>query len=334
MSLDAWILGAPLKVLRQEDHPYRETTLATLGRHELGLSRRQSTAAPPGCEIFLDGRSIYLPGAPAPDRAWFDLCRELGYEPVHHWDWDPALILFQQVLPALAADWHEPPLNLNAHGLPEGVLSLASLRQTFAEAVSDLRQDSLGPVGAKVAETFEWLPLRAVVFHDDAQLPLDFEGAGSCGRVSLWLGIHRDRAVALDGPTPFGPGLRRWAAAGSGDRAPGAACPRAAGPDPEPPKPSEAPLDPRPPPHPHPPGRLPAHLPRGHPLAPRPAGAAPGAHHRGCPPGESPHARAGRRHRGGPGHRALALLGARRNLRSKLSPRARACGSGAAPGPR
>lgn len=243
MSLDAWILGAPLKVLRQEDHPYRETTLATLGRHELGLSRRQSTAAPPGCEIFLDGRSIYLPGAPAPDRAWFDLCRELGYEPVHHWDWDPALILFQQVLPALAADWHEPPLNLNAHGLPEGVLSLASLRQTFAEAVSDLRQDSLGPVGAKVAETFEWLPLRAVVFHDDAQLPLDFEGAGSCGRVSLWLGIHRDRAVALDGPTPFGPGLRRWVAAGSGDLAPVEAFLRAAGLDPEPPKGFEAAFD-------------------------------------------------------------------------------------------
>jgi len=236
MSLDAWILGAPLKVLRQEDHPYRETTLATLGRHELGLSRRQAPGGQPGCEIFLDGRSIYLPGSPAPDRAWFDLCRELGYEPAHHWDWDPALILFQQVLPALAADWHEPPLVLDSQGLPEGVLSLASLRQTFAEAVSDLRRDSLGPVGAKVAETFEWLPLRAVVFHDDAQLPLDFEGAGCCGRVSLWLGIHRDRAVALDGPAPFGSGLRRWVAGGSGDLPPAEAFLRAAGLDPEPPK--------------------------------------------------------------------------------------------------
>ncbi|WP_257311991.1 hypothetical protein [Geothrix fuzhouensis] len=240
MSLDAWILGAPLKVLRQEDHPYHETTLATLGRHELGLSRRQGPTAQPGCEIFLDGRSIYLPGASAPDRAWFDLCRELGYEPARHWDWDPALILFQQVLPALAADWHEPPLALDAQGLPEGVLSLASLRQTFAEAVSELRQESLGPVGAKVAETFEWLPLRAVVFHDDAQLPLDFEGAGSCGRVSLWLGIHRDRAVALDGPAPFGPGLRRWVAGGAGDLPPAEAFLRAAGLDPEPPKGFEA----------------------------------------------------------------------------------------------
>jgi hypothetical protein len=236
MSLDAWILGAPLKVLRREDHPYRETTLATLGRHELGLSRRQTPAAQPGCEIFLDGRSIFLPGAPAPDRAWFDLCRELGYEPAHHWDWDPALILFQQVLPALAADWHEPPLDLDAQGLPEGVLSLAGLRQVFAEAVSGLRRDGLGPVGAKVAETFEWLPLRAVVFHDDAQLPLDFEGSGPCGRVSLWLGIHRDRAVALDGPAPAGPGQRRWVPGGSETLPPARAFLTAAGLDPEPPK--------------------------------------------------------------------------------------------------
>lgn len=236
MSLDAWILGAPLKVLRREDHPYRETTLATLGRHELGLSRRQTAAAQPGCEIFLDGRSIFLPGAPAPDRAWFDLCRELGYEPAHHWDWDPALILFQQVLPALAADWHEPPLDLDAQGLPVGVLSLAGLRQVFAEAVSDLRRGSLGPVGAKVAETFEWLPLRAVVFHDDAQLPLDFEGAGPCGRVSLWLGIHRDRAVALDGPAPGGTGQRRWVPGSSETLPPARAFLTAAGLDPEPPK--------------------------------------------------------------------------------------------------
>lgn len=240
MVMDAWILGAPLKVLREEDHPYRETTLATLGRHELGLSRRRAATTPPTCEIFLDGRSIYLPGAAAPDRAWFDLCRELGYEPARHWDWDPALILFQQVLPALAADWHEPPLALDAQGLPEGVLSLASLRQIFAEAVADLRRDSLGPVGAKVAETFEWLPLRAVVFHDDAQLPLDFEGAGCCGRVSLWLGIHRDRAVALDGPAPYGRGLRHWLAGGSGDLPPAEAFLRAAGLDPEPPKGFEA----------------------------------------------------------------------------------------------
>lgn len=236
MSLDAWILGAPLKVLRREDHPYHETTLATLGRHELGLCRRQSPSAHPGCEIFLDGRSIYLPGAPAPASPWFDLCRELGYEPAHHWDWDPALILFQQVVPVLAADWHEPPLSLDAQGLPEGVLSLAGLRQTFAEAVADLRRQHSGPVGAKVAETFEWLPLRAVVFHDDAQLPLDFEGLGPCGRVSLWLGIHRDRAVVLDGPAPAAGVNRRWVPEGHGEATPAGAFLRAAGLDPDPPK--------------------------------------------------------------------------------------------------
>jgi len=235
MALDAWILGAPLKVLRQEDHPYRATTLATLGRHELGLSRRE-TALGPSCEIFLDGRSIFLPGSPAPERAWFDLCRELGYEPARHWDWDPALILFQQVVPALAVDWHEPPLALNAQGLPDGVLSLAGLRQTFAEAVAGLRRRHLGPVDAKVTETFEWLPLRAVVFHDDAQLPLDFEGRGPCGRVSLWLGIHRDRPLVLEGQAPMGPASHRWMAEGLGDQVPAETFLVAAGLDPEPPK--------------------------------------------------------------------------------------------------
>jgi hypothetical protein len=235
MSLDGWILGAPLKVLRQEDHPYHETTLATLGHHELGLSRRENVDGV-GCELFLDGRSIFLPGAVVPGRPWFDLCRELGYEPARHWDWDPALILFQQVVPALAVDWHEPPMALNAQGLPEGVLSLAGLRQTFAEAVAELRQEHLDPVGAKVAETFEWLPLRAVVFHDDAQLPLDFEGIGPCGRVSLWLGIHRDHPVVLEGQSPAGPVPRKWVCEGHDDQPSSAAFLLAAGLDPELPK--------------------------------------------------------------------------------------------------
>ena len=234
MAMDAWILGAPLKVLRQEDHPYRETTLATLGRHELGLCRRE-TADGPSCELFLDGRSIFLPGSAAPERAWFDLCRELGYEPARHWDWDPALILFQQVVPALAADWHEPPMAMTPQGLPEGVLSLAGLRQVFAEAVAGLRKHHPGPVGAKVAETFEWLPLRAVVFHDDAQLPLDFEGTGPCGRVSLWLGIHHDRPVVMEGQSPAA-SPRRWTVEGLGGRLPSEAFLLAAGLGSEPPK--------------------------------------------------------------------------------------------------
>jgi hypothetical protein len=232
--MDAWILGAPLKVLQQEDHPYHETTLATLGRHELGLCRKE-TAAGPSCELFLDGRSIFLPGSAAPGRAWFEVCRELGYEPASHWDWDPALILFQQVVPALAADWHEPPMVLNAQGLPDGVLSLAGLRQTFAEAVAGLRRQRLGPVEAKVVETFEWLPLRAVVFHDDAQLPLDFEGSGPCGRVSLWLGIHHDRPVIIGGQSPA-PAARRWVAEELGSRPITEAFLQAAGLDPESPK--------------------------------------------------------------------------------------------------
>jgi hypothetical protein len=233
--MDAWILGAPLKVLRQEDHPYHETTLATLGRHELVLNRRESPCGL-GCEVFLDGRSVFLPGDPAPGRAWFELCRELGYEPARHWDWDPALILFQQVVPALSSDWHEPPLALDALGMAEGVLSLAGLRQSFAEAVAALRRRHQGPVGEKVAETFEWLPLRAVVFHDDAQLPLDFEGTGPYGRVSLWLGIHRDRPVVIEGQSPRGPETHRWTVEDRGEQPSAGTFLRAAGLDPEPPK--------------------------------------------------------------------------------------------------
>lgn len=237
MAMDAWILRAPLKVLRQEDHPYPETALATLGRHELGLCRRNADA---GFEIFLDGHSIFHPGAPAPAPAWFELCRELGYEPVRHWDWDPALILFHQVVPALATGWHEPPLALNDQGLPEGILTLAGLRQAFAEAVAGLRRAQTGPVDAKVAETFEWLPLRAVVFHDDAQLPLDFEGTGPSGRVSLLLGIHRDRPVIIEGLSA--PASRRWLVEDLHGRQNAAKYLAAAGLDPEPPKGFEAAL--------------------------------------------------------------------------------------------
>lgn len=241
MAMDAWILGAPLKVLQQDDHPYHETTLATLGRHELGLSRHENQGDA-SWELFLDGRSIFLPGAPVPGRAWFDLCRELGYEPARHWDWDPALILFQQVVPALAADWHVPPMVLDAQGLPNGVVSLAGLRQTFAEAVAGLRRDHRDPVGAKVAETFEWLPLRAVAFHDDAQLPLDFDGTGPCGRVSLWLGIHHDHPVVLEGQSPSGPESRQWVCESLSGRPSAEAFLLAAGLDPEPPKGFEAAL--------------------------------------------------------------------------------------------
>ena len=239
MVLDAWILGAPLKVQRREDHPYQETDLATLGRHELVLSRVRSPLGGPGCQIFLDGRGIYAPGDPAPGRPWFDLCRELGYEPSRHWDWDPALILFQQVVPALAAGWHEPPMPLDDQGVPEGVVCLATLRQAFAAAVAGLRQLSAGPVADKVAETFEWLPLRAVVFHDEAQPPLDFDGLGGpCGRISLWLGIHRDRAVLLGGEALAGQRGRHWLPESPGSDLP--AGPEdflaAAGLDPVPPK--------------------------------------------------------------------------------------------------
>ena len=193
MSTVAWILGTPLRVVRQSDQPYQESTLATLGRHEISLVRQGS-----GCAITLDGHPLYRPGATALDRAWFTLCRDLGYTPALHWDWDPALILFLQVVPALASDWHSPPLGLTPGGTPEGLPSLADLREAFADAVSGLHELGTGPVRARVVETFEWLPLRAVVFHDEARPPLGPEAAAPRGRVSLRLGIHRDQPLVLD----------------------------------------------------------------------------------------------------------------------------------------
>ena len=86
-----------------------------------------------------------------------------------------------------------------------------------------------------MAETFEWLPLRAVVFHDDAQLPLDFEGTGPCGGVSLWLGIHPDRPVILAGQSPSRT-AHRWVVKDLGDREASEAFLRAAGLDPVAPK--------------------------------------------------------------------------------------------------
>jgi len=101
--------------------------------------------------------------------------------------------------------------------------------------VAGLRREHPGPVGAKVAETFEWLPLRAVVFHDDAQLPLDFEGTGPCGRVSLWLGIHHDRPVVIGGQSPSS-APHRWVVEDLGEHPAAEAFLAAAGLGPEPPK--------------------------------------------------------------------------------------------------
>ena len=195
MSTVAWILGAPLRVVRQSAQPYHEATLATLGRHELGLARQGG-----GSAITLDGRPLYRPGATVLDRAWFTLCRDLGYTPALHWDWDPALILFQQVVPALASDWHSPPLSLKAGGTPEGIPSLADLREAFAEAVSSLHELGAGPARARVVEAFEWLPLRAVAFHGEARILAVPRARAPEGRVSLWLGIHRDQPLVLDLP--------------------------------------------------------------------------------------------------------------------------------------
>ncbi|HJW09454.1 MAG TPA: hypothetical protein VJ483_07435, partial [Holophagaceae bacterium] len=113
MTISSWILSDPLRVLDSEDHPYLETALATLGSHELALSyskAREAKEGRPEFKVFLDGELIYEMGDASPARAWFLLCRELGFDPARHWDWDPALILFQQVIPAMTQEWHEHDL--------------------------------------------------------------------------------------------------------------------------------------------------------------------------------------------------------------------------------
>ncbi len=154
-----WILNQPLNVQSSEDHPYLGIGLGTLGAHEV-VAHLQN----PGGQlrVFLDGEEVYAPGDPSPRRSWFNLCREMGYRAEEHWDWDPALILFRQVVPALSRAWEEAELPYGPAGVPEGVLCLGTLRMALEVWASHLHSDDDDPASALVARTFQHLPLRAV----------------------------------------------------------------------------------------------------------------------------------------------------------------------------
>ncbi len=216
MTTHGWVLKEPLKLLDSEDHPYLETALATLGHHELALTYSAAREGDPELKLFLDGRLAFELGMGSPDRAWFEVCRELGYDPHLHWDWDPALILFRQVLPAMAKEWHEHGLPFNQLGVPDGVICLATLQEAFEARVQLLRkrvEQHPDPAAQAVAECFERLPLRAVIFHDDPQRRVDFVGNAvdePYMGVFLYLGERRETAALISRATLQATGGMKW----------------------------------------------------------------------------------------------------------------------------
>lgn len=215
-SLGTWTLNQPLKVLESEDHPYLETALGTLGGHEVAVHLAPGDPArnlQVEFRVFLDGQEAFELGNATPGRGWFQLCQELGFQADAHWDWDPALILFQQVIPALARDWREVELPYNDAGVPEGVLCLGTLRRTWNERVRLLHTRPAAGAEGLVADLFQRLPLRAVILHDDPERRVDFVGnpldAPYLGEF-LHLGIDRTRAVNVSRVTLQGTGGMRW----------------------------------------------------------------------------------------------------------------------------
>ena len=132
---------------------------------------------------------------------------------MQHWDWDPALILFQQVLPAMAAQWRHVPLPYGPSGVPAGVTSLATLRMSLADWVARLQRPNPNPSDELMALLFGKLPLRAVILHDDLESRLDFVGnpldAPYMGEF-LYLGETRATAAVLSRMTFSGTGGMRW----------------------------------------------------------------------------------------------------------------------------
>lgn len=211
-----WLLKEPLKVLNCEDHPYLETALGTLGSHELAVhlspgDPERKVAAE--FRIFLDGAEIYELGQGAPAAPWFALCREQGFDAERQWDWDPTLILFQQVIPRLTQGWHEVALPYTDLGVPEGILCLATLRRAWQERASLLPHKGGDSSRALVSELFSLLPLRAVTFHDDPDRRVDYLGnpldAPYLGEY-LHLGAHPETAVTLCRMTLLGTGGMKW----------------------------------------------------------------------------------------------------------------------------
>ena len=171
MNENRWSLNEPLQLLASVDNPYLKSARGRLGAHELEAHAATAPDTPLAFRVFLDGKPVFEQGLATPEGAWYHLCQELGYQADTHWDLDPALILFHQVLPALAREWGEDALPFNELGIPDGVTCLATVGAAWGKAVAaanrGLKEDPHGQAAHQVAACFEALALRAIVFHDD-----------------------------------------------------------------------------------------------------------------------------------------------------------------------
>lgn len=217
MKEQAWFWPIPLKVLESQGGPYLRTAEGTIGGHRLTVHCSSAAGAAIEFRVFLDGQGIFEQGQATPARAWYQLCDELGYQAGHHWDLDPALILFHQALPVLAQGWGEPGLPYTDLGLPEGVVCLATVRAAWDKATQALPEDPDGDPakGAAnlVAACFKALPLRAVVFQDDPARRKDHVGtAVDAPLLGIFMQFGRtpQNRVTLAKATLNASGGQRW----------------------------------------------------------------------------------------------------------------------------
>lgn len=206
------MLDLPFHAHAREDHPYLESSLASLGTHELEACLLDNGGRRT-LKVLLDGSLIYKSGDIMPAVEWFDLCREGGYRPRSDWDRDPVAILFHGVLPAMAEQWKVFPLPYEKDGFPEGVDSLSTMQKAHLAFTSHLSEFSTRGAAAQIAKMFSRLPLRAVVLHDRQEQRGDYLGNAldeSYIGIDLILGLRPDYPVRLGKVSLFSSGTMRW----------------------------------------------------------------------------------------------------------------------------
>ena len=206
------MLDLPFKLQVMQDHPYMESSRASLGKHDLEvyvLDDGESKTL----RVLLDAVLIYKSGDIMPSAEWFNVCREGGYRSRFDWDRDPVMILFHGVLPAMAEKWTEFPLPYEKDGFPDGVVSLVSLQEVHAAFVDRLCAISASGATAQVTEMFARLPLRAVVLHDRPEQRVDYLGNAldeAYVGIDLILGNKYDAPVRLGKVSLASTGGMRW----------------------------------------------------------------------------------------------------------------------------